>query len=86
MLPSPQTLVEGERDQLQSHVAELESVQGALEGEVATLRGQLTAEEGRSRALDGSRQEVYNELVDFIFRAFSELLSVPSACVTTAGC
>lgn len=50
--------MESERDQLRSHVSELEGIQEAVEGEVAQLRGKLEAEETRSRALEASRREV----------------------------
>ena len=43
---------------MRSHISELEAVQQALEGEVASLKGQLAAEQARSRALEESRNEV----------------------------
>ena len=53
-----QVLVENERDQLSTHVQELESIQQTLEREVGALQGRLTAEQTKSRALENNKKEV----------------------------
>ena len=53
-----QLLLEKERDQLNTHAGELESIQQSLEKQVATYQGQLTAEQTKNKALETSKKDV----------------------------